>query len=819
MIELVREARRAALGLAREPGLTATVVLTLALGVGANTALFTYLCGLMWPTVDAPEPEELVFVRHAGEEAGLRLVSHGDWIAYRDGARRDGAFESLAALHSFGASVVHRGASHHAWGYLVGGDYFSLFGRAPLHGRWLTPEDDRPGAPRVAVVGHLFWRRHLAADPGVVGETLWLDGRHPYTVVGVAPRGFQGEGLAMAVYVPLAHWRDTVHGLDDPERATVGVLGRLAGGVSREAAAGSLAGVARGLDESAPLPYPREVRVEAMAGPDAGWDDPMTGRAKVLMGVVALFLLLAAVNVANLLLARGLARRRDLAVRAALGASRWALARRLALESLLVAAAAGTLGAGLGYAAVLRLETLVKVAPVGFGDWGEGSTVFSFDGRMLAFSFAAALIAAFLTSAAPVWDVLRRDLVAPIRAGAVAAGGGRSGPRRALVVVQVALAAALLVGAGLLVRSLAAIHQEDVGYRIAGVHLLSLYFPDEPGSAPGKAELRLRRYDALAEEIRALPGVTAAALTARPPLFGGAFGESLEVAGRGEEEGLHTNLVDADYLETLGVPIVEGRGLGRGDRRGAPGAVVVNRTLADSLWPGQSALGKAFLLPSSSRPEERGQRFEVVGVMADHRYSKLTDPPGPLVYFPLAQRPRDRVTVLLRSEAPGNALATALRDLLRREHPALSVIDLVPLEEQVRRSLFEERLNSTVAGAVGLLGVALAALGLASLMAFAVRGRRREIGVRMAVGAAPADAVRLVLRQSAGLVGAGLVLGLLAALALGRLLAGMLYGVPPHDPLSLAAAAGFLGAAGLAAAWLPARSAARVDPAAVLRGE
>ncbi|HSL82054.1 MAG TPA: ABC transporter permease [Thermoanaerobaculia bacterium] len=414
---------------------------------------------------------------------------------------------------------------------------------------------------------------------------------------------------------------------------------------------------------------------------------------------------------------------------------------------------------------------------------------------------------------------VRRDLVAPIRAGAVAAAGGRSGPRRALVVVQVALAAALLVGAGLLLRSLGEIHREEAGYRIAGVHLLSLYFPDEPGSAPGKAELRLRRYDALVEEIRALPGVTAAGLTARPPLFGGAFGESLEVAGRGGEEDLHTNLVDAAYLETLGVPIVEGRGLERRDRRGAPGAVVVNRTLAESVWPGESAVGKAFVLPSSSRPEERGQRFEVVGVVADHRYSKLTDPPGPLVYFPLAQRPRDRVTVLLRAEVPTEALAPPLRDLLRREHPALSVIDLVPLEEQVRRSLFEERLHSTVAGAVGLLGLALAALGLASLMAFAVGRRRREIGVRMAVGAAPADAVRLVLRQAAGLVGAGLALGLLAALTLGRLLAGMLHGVESHDPVSFAAVAAALGAAGLAAAWLPARSAARIDPAAVLRSE
>lgn len=811
MTELLREARRAALGLAREPGLTATVVVTLALGIGANTALFTYLCALIWPTVDAPDSEELVFVRHSDEEGETRPLSYDDWLAYHEGAE---GFESLAALHSFGASVVYGDTRHHAWGYLVGGDYFSLFDKVPLHGRWLTAEDDRPGASRVAVLGHHFWRRHLGADPGVVGETLWLDGRHPYTVVGISPRGFQGQGLAMAVYLPMARWRDAVHGLDDPNRATIDVLGRLAEGVGREAAADSLSGIARGLDETAPLASPRDIQVEAMAGREAAWDDPMTGRAQALMGVVGLFLLLAAVNVANLLLARGLARRRGLAVRAALGAGRWTLARTFGLESLFLSTGAGVLGAALGYAAVLRLETLVKVAPVGYGDWGEGSTVFAFDGRMLAFSFAAALFATCLASAAPIAEVLSRDLVAPLRSQA-AGSAGRSGPRRALVVVQVALAAALLAGAGLLGRSLLATQHEDVGYPIGGAHLLALYFPDEPGSA----EERLLEYDALLDEIRALPGVTAAALTARPPLFGGSFGERLRVADRGEEMGSHTNLVGPDYLETLGVAIVEGRGLERRDRRGAPGAVVVNRTLAEAVWPGTSAVGKAFILPSSSRPEEQGQRFEVVGVVADHRYGRVSSPPGPLVYFPLAQRPRDRVTVLLRASAPAEALGPAVRELVHRKHPGLSVIDLLPLEEQVRRSLFEERLHTSVAAVVGLLGLVFAALGLGSLMAFAVRRRRKEIGVRMAVGAAPGDAVALVLGQAAKLIAAGLVLGVLAALALGRLLAGMLYGVEPHDPASLAVVVTILSAAGLAAAWLPARSAARVDPAAVLRSE
>lgn len=812
MSDFLREARQALAGLARQPGLTATVVLTLALGVGANTALFTYVCSLAWPTVDAPEPDQLVYVQPVVDDGGQHLVPYLDWLDYRD---RTEGFESLAALRAFSTSLVHGQANDFAWGYLVGGDYFSLFGKAPLHGRWLTPEDDRPGAPRVAVLGYVFWRRHFGADPRVVGETVWLDGVHPYTVVGVAPRGFQGHGLAMAVYTPLAHWRDVDHGLDDPEREALVVVGRLAGGATRGAAAASLAAVARSLDEGRPLAHSRQVRVVPMADPDTAWGTAVAGRAKILMAVVALFLVLATVNVANLLLARGLGRRRELAVRTALGAGRWDLARRIVLESLFVAAAAGALGTVLGYAGVGRLESMLAVVPVGLGNWGEGSTILAFDGRMVVFSFAAALLTAGLAGAAPVAGVLRRDLVTPLHAGTPAASGGRSGPRRLLVVAQVALAATLLLGAGLLTRSLREIHRQDVGYKISGAYLLSLYFADEPRDVQD----RMRGYDELVEELRSLPGVSGAGLTARPPLFGGAFGESLVVADRGEEEALNTNLVDTGYLDALGVPILEGRGFDRRDRRGAPGAVVVNQTLAASLWPGQSALGKALVLPRSSRPDESGQRFEVVGVVADHRYSRLDDPPGRLVYFSLAQRPRDRVTVLLRSDAPLGALGPAVRDLLRREHPALSVIDLVPLDEQVARSLFEERINTSVAAAVGLLGLFLGALGLASLMAFAVRRRRQEIGVRMAVGASASDAVALVLRQAAGLVGAGLVLGLLAGLALSRFLAGMLYGVAPYDPVSLAAVAVALAVAGLAAAWLPARSAARVDPATVLRAE
>jgi putative ABC transport system permease protein len=817
MTEILRETRRAALGLAREPGLTATVVLTLALGIGANTALFAYLCVFLWPTLDAPHPEALFRVQDAGDQISWGRVSYDDFADYRAGS--DELFDGLAAHRGYGASLRRGDETLFAWGSLVSADYFGLFGKAPLHGRWIGPEDGRPGAPRVVVLGYPFWRRHFGADPAAVGETVHLEGELPYTIVGVAPRGFQGPGLPMAVYTPLAHWPDLARGLDERAVGTVDVLGRLAAGASRESAAAALKAVAAGIDEVAPRETARELRLVPLAGPEAAWDDPMTGRAKVLMAVVGLFLLLAAVNVANLLLARGVARRRDLAVRAALGAGRWRLVRRIVLESLLLAGAGGALGVGLGYLGTLALEPLMRIVPVGFGAWGEGATVIAFDGRMALFAFAAALVATLVFGAAPVVEVLRRDLVAPLKSDAAGGvGGGRSGPRRALVVLQVALAVALLLGAGLLVRSLWSLGRVDLGFDPENLFLASVYVPDEGADFASTGG----RYRELAERARSLPGVAGAGLTARPPLFGGSFGEPLLVPDRpgdGEPVDLHTNLVSPGYFETLGVPLVDGRDFTDRDREGAPNAVVVNETAAERLWPGRSPLGREVVIAGSGRAEERGQRFQVVGVVADHRYGGPTVETGSLVYFPVAQRPRARLTVMLRSERPAAWLGASFRSLLEVDFPDLALIELAPLGDQLRRSLFEERLNTRVATAVGLLALLLAGLGLASLMAFQVARRRREIAVRMAVGAAPADAVALVLRHTGVLVGLGLALGLAAAAGLARLLQSMLYGIAPYDPLTAAGVLAALAATALAATWLPARRAARVDPAATLKGD
>jgi len=836
MIALVRDARAALRSFRDAPGLTATIVLTLALGIGANTTLFTYVCAWFWPVVDAPRPEQLVSLEAHWKDVPYGLVSYPDLLDLRRGQK---VFEHLAGARPDGASLRIGDRTVFGWAYMVGGDYFALFGKRPAVGRWLTPDDDRPGAERVMVLSYPFWHHHFGADPGVVGRQVTVGGKFPYTVVGVAPRGFQGQGLAQNVYIPLAHWADIAHDLDDRAMPRITAFGRLRDGVSLKAAEEALAGVARGLDEAHPLDEPRRFALAHLSGFDAApLDEGLGQRSKALMGVVALLLVLASANVANLLLARAAGRRRELAVRAALGAGRWRLIRRLAVEGVLLAAAGGVFGTALGWWASRTLEPMLYVVPVGMGSWGEGSRLFSFDHRMLLFSLLAALLTAVLFSVAPALELLRSDLVTPLKSDATGGFGGRTGrsggPRRALVVVQVALGAVLLLAAGLLIRTLDAIGGSDPGFSVDGVQLASLYLPGR--ETAGNRE-RLTVYEGVRQRIAAIPAVAGASLVARAPLFGGSFVETIRLGdGAADQEpvAVNTNMADTGYFDVLGVPLVAGRGFRPSDRGDGPGVVVVNRTFAERFFAGagsgraadeiddgaaRCALGHRIELVTGRTPDEAGRSFEIVGVTADSRYADLASPPEPLVYFAVAQRPLKRMTVLLRTAGSAPLSTEVLRRVLAGERSDLAVIELAPLAEQVRRSLAEQRLVAVVAGSVGAVALTLAAVGLAALVAFSVSRRTREIAVRMALGARVRDALGLLLRESAVLVGLGIVTGGAGGLALGKLIGSLLYGVRPFDPATLVAVAVLLPAVALGAALVPARRAARVDPARALRGE
>jgi predicted permease len=803
--------------LARQPGVTVPAVLTLALGIGANTALFAYLAAVLWPQVAAPEPERVVWVYTGTPEEPLQQTPLPDYLDIR---RAPTGIADLNAWSPCGLSVNLGEQTTYAWGQLVSGGYFSFFGARPAAGRLLQPADDRPEAPPVAVLSYAFWKGTLGADPGALGRVLRMNGQ-TVTVVGVAPDRFTGPGLPAAVYLPLAQ-ADRVTGVPrsaNREVRWVSMGGRLAPGARIEPARAVLDGLARSLDESAPVAEGERRFTVAFAGrymSPSGGKDPYFDSARLLSAAAGLFLLLGCASIANLLLARATARQREWAIRASLGAGRLRLAAGLLLESL-VLCLAGAL-AGLPFAMLLarRIDSYVATPPPGLGNWGEGTNLVGIDGRALTFALAVALLCTLLGGLGPVFRLTRRDLLDPLKSDAAGSGtaAGTLGVRKLLVVAQVASSVLLLLGGGLLWRSLDGAQHIDPGFSPDRLLLASIYVPRSVGGAAGSAPLFTR----IRDEVGEIPGVRAATLALMAPLTG--MSRGTQVAPRERPDASipsSYNLVGMDYFSTLGIPIVQGRALDRRDQRDAAPAVVVNETLARKLWGDGGAVGRFVTVTEPPRPGEPGPDFEVVGVARDVRSTSPVDPPGPLLYFSQEQRSHSRMTIVARTTAPPLALAPALRRALRTASPDLAVIDLMTCRESLARVLVLPRMYAEIAGLFGLLGLAVAVVGVFGLLSYTVSLRRREMGIRMAVGARPADVRRLVLRQGMALVGAGLAAGVAGALALSHALAGILYGVGATDPLTFAAVPAALALVALLACDLPARRAARVEPSATLR--
>lgn len=805
---------------ARRPGWTALAVLTLALGIGANTALFTYLCTWIWPTVDAPEPERMVWFGGSNtpeDPPDWGLSSLADFRDYHEAATGE-IFETLTAGRIFPAVVTRDdGAVFHGWGTGISGDFFPLFAKRPLLGRFLTPADDRPGAPPVAVLGYRFYQRAFGGDPNVLGRTLTLDNRVEFLIVGVARPEFQAQGVKTAYYVPFSHLAPVIRGLDDRDSQDVWALGRLRGGVDPEPARAALQEIARGLDESHPREKARAVAIKPAQGAEtsaefADWQV----QTRILMTVVAVFLALASVNVANLLLARAVARRREIAVRLALGSGRLHMARRIAVESFLVALAGGAAGTLLGWAGTRVLNGYFSLTPLGMGDWGAGTDLLFFDHRMVGFAFAAAFLASLLFGLAPLAYAWRQDLVTSLKADAGDGTGGRRrvGARQVLVVAQVALSVMLLLGAGLLVRTFRGLNELDPGFVTDDLYVAAFYVPDPPpGSPPARDEARTAFYRDIAERARTLPGVRAAGLTSTLPLTSRDRKHDVTLDD-GTTASVRLRSVTPEYLDALGVPVLSGRGLKSSDHAGTSPVALANQAFAERY----AGLGRVVtLLPG---PGEEPLTPTVVGIVADTRNASLREPPAPMLYIPSEQYPQRFMSLVLRTAPQVASPAPLLERVLRDEYPQVALIDLAPFSEQVRRSLADQRMNADVTLAVGILGLLLAAVGLGSVMSYAVSRRGREIGLRMALGASGRRVIRMVLGEAGRLAVVGLVLGTLSALALGRLLESLLYGVVGVVDLpTLLAVPLMLAATAVAAAWLPARRASRISPARALRDE
>jgi predicted permease len=806
----MHDVRYAVRGLVRSPGFTLTIVLTLGVGIGATTAIFATLDRLLLRSLPVAEPERLVHVVTDQGTAGINYnLSYPAFAALREAGA---PFTGVLASSQLDVALTGPGGTSRVAGALVSGEYFSVLGVRAAAGRWFGADEATPGRPAPVVVVAAPWaRRTFGTERGVVGREIRLNDR-PFTIVGVAPDGFTGliRGVAVDVWLPLSVMPQVLDMGDCIERPTcswLDVFARLAPGVTAEAARSHLA-VGDAARIAAGIQFEGQRRtIQSGAGglmfAVGGLEQPLL----VLMAVVVVLLIIGCGNVAGLLLVRARGRRREVAMRLALGAGRGRLLRLLLTESTVLA----VLGGGVGLVAALWLGDVLASYRGAFGQ--PLAVPGGLDLRVLGFAALLSLTTVLVFGLMPALGASRPEVAAALKD----APETRSrAPRRvdlrdALVVGQVALSVVLVIGAALLVRTVRSLSRVDVGFDAHDVLLASVDIEMRQYPPSRTAQF----YASLLERVRGLPNVRAATLatTVWPNLAGSNMGglrlEGYE--GNSDDVSFDVNRVGPDYFSTMGVGLVQGRPLEARDR-GAPLVAVINQTMASRYWPAGDALGRKIWLDST-------RYIEIVGIARDGKYRELREAPQATVFLPFLAAARPAATLLVRASGDPLALAPAVRAAVAELDAGVPVFDVRTLETHVGFSRSRESLAARVASLFGVIALGLAALGLYGLLAAAVRQRTREIGVRVALGARPGAVTALFMRRAVLLVGAGGLLGALIALAVTRLVGGLLFGVTATDPASYLAALGALSVAGLLAAFLPARRAVRIDPMEALRHE
>jgi putative ABC transport system permease protein len=802
---LRRDLTLAARGLARAPGFAAAVLLTLALGIGGTSTMFTVVNAAFLHPLPYPQAERLVMVWQTWKESRRVAVSMLDAM---DWERRSLAFAHLAAF-SPGPVNVTRGALGAAGdpqrigsGSVTQG-FFAAMGVAPHLGRTFTAEEALATGPKAVIIGDGLWRRLFAGDPRVLGRTLDLEGV-PYPVIGVMPPGFDFPERSQ-VWLPLPV-------ADGAARSAhnYSVVARLAAGTSPAQAQAAMDAVAAGLARD----YPDADQGYGAAVVPLRRDllGPTGPLLLVLLGAVSLVLLIAAANVANLFLARSLARRGEATVRLALGASRPALARPFVIESVVLALAGGALGLVLATGASRFLAAL---APAGILDRAS----FRIDGAVLLFTFLTALAVGVLCAFLPAWRASRQDLRDALSADGRGVAEGRRG-MRALITAEVSLAFVLLVGAGLLLRSAWRLEAVDPGFQPRHVALLRFAMGGLPGSRYDDPAWRSRFFSQLLERGATLPGVRAAGLVNEPPLSKASSNGTLELADApdepaGQTRTAHYRLTAGRYFEAMGIPLLRGRAFTAGDRAGAPQVALVNAALARQLGGAEKAVGRRVRIPGMDRVAERAT---IVGVVGDVRHLGVAREPVPEVYFPLAQRPLRSWQMTLVAQGDAAGLAKTLRREARALDPGLPA-ETGSMEGLLAADLAQALFRSRLLAAFALTALALAGIGIFGVVSYAARRRHREVGIRMALGADRRAVQSLMIREGMLPVCLGLATGLAAALVLTRLLASLVYQVDVADPATFLGVLLLLGAAALVSTYFPSQWATRVDPVEALRAE
>ena len=808
MKNLLQDLRYGVRTLRRSPGFALVAILTLALGIGASSALFTVVNSVLLRPLPFARPERLVMVwEHSPNSAENNVASPANFAEWQKQSR---SFEALGSMFDESLNLTGAGDPEEVRGQLTTANVFHVLGVRAALGRTYQPGED---AANVAVISHALWARRYGSDPGVVGRTVTVNGT-PLTVVGVLPAGFSVPTATADVWVPIVM---------SPEARGrfLRVVGRLRPGVSIESARTEMVTVARRLGEAAPQF-------------NTGWGvnvvplhEQATGAARpallVMLGAVGLLLLIACANVASLLLSRAATRRKELAVRASLGASRGRLVSQMMAESLVLASFAGVVGLALGAAGTRLLvrylpdaATLPRLAEV------------QVDGRVLAFGVLVSLLTGLLFGAAPAMAASSVRLAEALRDAArgTTSGRGRTRLRSGLVVGEVALAMVLLAGAGLLGRSFWHLQSTDPGFRPERALSVRIPLSGERYAEEGQ---RREFWSGVHARASAIPGVTAVGTISHLPMTDiGITSTFFNIPGRPapatpEEQTADIRRVGGEYFRAMGIPLLRGRVFGMVDSERSPNVFVVDQELARRFFPDEDPIGREISYTwgrmVQGRPEPYELRGTIVGVVGSVRQAGPTADAAPAIYRPYAQEPVGQATMVVRTTGDPERVLPALAAAVHSVDPQVPLADARPLEALVGGAVASPRLNLALLGGFAVMALFLAALGIYGVMAYGVAQRRHEMGVRMALGAQGSDVMGLVMRQGAPLALAGVANGVAGSLLLSRALRSLLFGISATDPLTLLAASLFLGGVALAAAFLPAWRATRVDPMVALRSE
>jgi putative ABC transport system permease protein len=800
-----RDVRTGARVLVHSPVFTVVTVLSLALGIGANTAIFSVVNGVLLQPLPYPEPEQIVHVWHTPPQQSFPgldrfSVSPGNYLDWKT---QSTTFEQMAVYTYTGLSLSTSNDPLPLLGAAVSSDFFSVLRSNPMQGRAFVPDEEQPGRDQVVVIGHRLWQRAFGANPNIIGQNLTLNSRK-FTVVGIMPAGFEFPREA-ELWVPLT-W-------DDEERQVRSihdylVIARLKQNVSLQQAQTEMSTISSRLEQQ----FPEE---------NKGWGavviplrEDLVGDIRpallVLFCAVGFVLLIACANVANLMLARGANRQKEIAVRIALGAGRARLVRQLLTESVLLALTGGLLGLLLavwGSRMLAQLGSLPNSDDIGIDTWALGFT--------LLVSFGAGIIIGIV----PALQFTRTSISETLKQGAGRTGGSplKQHTRKALVVSEVALSLVLLIGAGLMIRSFWKLQNVDPGFDTSNALTMSVVLSPLRYSEPNQ---QLAFFDRALEQIRAVPGVVSVGVTTTVPLTGRGSTQPFAIEGRpteaiAEQPMAQTRYVSPDYFRAIGIPLRQGRSFSDHDRDNSVPVVIISETMARQFWPGENPIGRR-LTPSFH--DKQGPR-EIVGIVGDVKGSGLDADAASAMYLPYKQAPRPFISFVARTAASPESMIQPVARAIYSIDKEQALTNVQTMEQVLTESLSGRRFNMTLLLTFAGVALVLAAVGVYGVMNYTVTLRRRELGIRMALGAEAADVLRLVLGQGLMLTLIGVGTGLISAYALTRLMASLLYGVTATDYLTFASVSAVLIAVGLAASYVPARRATKVNPTIALRAE